>query len=88
MKIRGKIGDQSYEMEVDEKDLKTLRSDEPPHIHHSEPHPSKNVKYCDLCQKKMVKHYHICEDCYKFTKESLILTIRKLQKEIEELKKK
>lgn len=88
MKIKGKIGNQSYEMEVDNKDLKSLRSDEEPHIHHSKPHPSANIKVCDLCQKKMVKHYHVCEDCYKFMKESLIRTIRKLEKRIKELEKK
>ena len=87
MKIKGTINGQTYEAEIDEKQFKRLRSHEEPHIHHSKPHPSANIKICDLCQKKMVKHYHVCEDCYKFMKESLIQTIRKLEKRIKELEK-
>lgn len=62
-------------------------TDEKPHIHNSKPHPSNNEKQCDLCGQRMVKHYHVCEECWKYMKESLLLTVRDLEKRVQELEK-
>lgn len=89
MKVKMKVGNQIIEYEVDAEQFKTLskqfRNDEQPHIHHSEPHTSKNVKFCDLCQKEIVKHYHVCEECFKFMRESLVLRIRELEEKIKKM---
>lgn len=92
MKVKMKVGDQTIEYEIEDKLFKTLskqfRNDEQPHIHFSKPHPSKNIKYCDLCTRKIVKHYHICEDCFKFMRKSLILRLRELEEKIKKLEAK
>jgi len=92
MKVKMKVGDQIIEYEVPDNEIKRLgtqfRNDEQPHIHHSKPHPSKNIKICDLCQKKMVKHYHVCEECFKFMRESLILRLRELEGKVKQLEAK
>lgn len=84
--IKAKLGDTELQYEVPN-NIFHPRMDESPHIHHSKPHPSTNDKQCDLCGKMMVKHYHICEDCWKFMKESLILKIRELEDKISKLEK-
>ena len=85
VKIKGKIGNQEIVYELPKNAFDTFIRHEKPHIHRSNPHPSKNDKICDLCQKQMVKHYHVCEECFKFLKESHTKTIRDLQKRIKKL---
>lgn len=80
------MGDQEIEYELPDGIFKSA-TDEKPHIHKSKPHPSKNEKQCDLCSKRMIKHYHVCEDCWKFMKASFITKMRDLEKRIKELEK-
>ena len=84
--IEGKIGEQTMAFDFPKAIFNPRH--EKPHIHHSKPHPSKNDKQCDICGKMMVKHYHVCEDCFKYMKESLILKIRELEDKVKELQKK
>jgi hypothetical protein len=86
VKVKGKIGNQEIEFEYPKDAFG--RTDEKPHIHKSKPHPSANNKQCDICGKMMVKHYHVCEDCFKYMRESLILKIRELEAKVKELEKK
>lgn len=79
------IGDQPYEFELP-KGFMRRHGNEKPHIHHSTPHPSANDKQCDVCGKMMVKHYHVCEDCWKYMNESLLKRVRTLEEEMKALK--
>jgi RecJ-like exonuclease len=79
--FKAKIGDLQYEVELP-KGFMRRHGNEKPHIHHSKPHPSANDKQCDICGKMMVKHYHVCEDCWKYMKESLLLRVRELEDKV------
>lgn len=86
--IKAKIGDTEYSFEIPSDFFKGLVTHEKPHVHKSKPHPSKNDKYCDLCQKQIRKHYHICEDCYNFLRQSFIKRFKQLEEKIQKLEKK
>ncbi len=89
MKIRGTVNGQEIETEIDLKQFQKLvqNQNEHPHIHHSKPHPSNNDKGCDGCGKMMRKHYHVCEECFKYMREGFIKRLQQLEKEVAELKK-
>lgn len=84
--IKARIGDQTYEFEMPGSFMRR-HGNEKPHIHRSKPHPSANEKQCDVCGKMMVKHYHVCEDCWKYMKESLLLKVRELEDKVRMLEK-
>lgn len=85
--IKAKVGNTAMEIELP-KAFMRRHGNEKPHIHHSKPHPSANDKVCDVCGKMMVKHYHVCEACWQYLKESVITQIRSIESRLTELEKK